>query len=85
MEQLNLTPEQINALVDAGLYIVAILFPGVAVYAAAAKKGKDAAIQTLDLLPIDNSEIKRQAHLYGQDRAAAELEKLEAKKAKGGV
>lgn len=70
---MSLTPQDWSLIADAALSVLAVLFPGVAVYAVALKRGKDEVLQVLDLLPIENREILKRAQETGKQRAAKQF------------
>lgn len=73
---MSLTPQDWSLIADAALSVVAILFPGLAVYAVALKRGKDEVLEVLDRLPLDNAQILEQAQAEGKQRAARQIAKL---------
>lgn len=65
-----------SLILDAALTVVAVLFPGLAAYALALKKGKAEILQVLDQVPVHNENILEIAKSGGHKLAAKAIEQL---------
>ncbi|MDT8445798.1 MAG: hypothetical protein RRB13_02735 [bacterium] len=77
----HLTPADWSNLIDALALVTAVIFPGAGAYLVALKRGKDELIQAIDAAPVQNQDVLKSASFAGLKRAAAEIAKLEQRKA----
>lgn len=68
--------QQLSTLFDLFVQALAIISPGLAIYAMALKKGKDELVRLLDNSPVQNQSLKNLALNMGLKHATKAIQKL---------